>query len=61
MAMKITEECVSCGACESECPRNAISEGPDIYVIDAALCTECADEGGPKCVPACPSDAIVKA
>lgn len=27
MAIKITEECIFCGACESECPNNAIYEG----------------------------------
>lgn len=27
MAIKITEECINCGACESECPNYAIYEG----------------------------------
>ena len=27
MALYITEECINCGACESECPNNAIYEG----------------------------------
>ena len=27
MAYKITEECINCGACEPECPNNAIYEG----------------------------------
>ena len=27
MALKITEECINCGACEPECPNNAIYEG----------------------------------
>lgn len=27
MAIKITDECISCTACESECPNNAIYEG----------------------------------
>lgn len=27
MAIKITNECINCGACESECPNNAIYEG----------------------------------
>ena len=27
MATKITEECINCGACEPECPNNAIYEG----------------------------------
>ena len=40
MATTITDECINCGACEPECPNEAISEGDDIYIIDAALCTE---------------------
>ncbi len=27
MAIYITEECINCGACEPECPNNAIYEG----------------------------------
>ena len=27
MAIRITEECINCGACEPECPNNAIYEG----------------------------------
>jgi ferredoxin len=62
MALYITEECAFCGACESECPVDAISAGDDIYVIDAAACTECvghADE--PACAAVCPGECIVKA
>ena len=32
MAMKITDECISCGACEPECPTQSITEGDVIYV-----------------------------
>ena len=41
MATRITQDCINCGACEPECPNEAISEGDDIYVIDPELCTEC--------------------
>jgi ferredoxin len=41
MATMITSECINCGACEPECPNNAISQAEDIYVIDPLLCTEC--------------------
>lgn len=41
MATYITDECINCGACEPECPNEAISEGEDIYIIDPKLCTEC--------------------
>ena len=34
MAFMISEECISCGACEAECPNQAISEGETIYVIN---------------------------
>ncbi|WP_185872115.1 4Fe-4S binding protein [Blattabacterium cuenoti] len=27
MSIKITEECINCGACEPECPNHAIYEG----------------------------------
>lgn len=57
MALKITEECINCGACEPECPVNAISQGPDIYIIDPDVCVECKghyDE--PQCQTVCPID-----
>jgi ferredoxin len=61
MAMKITDECISCGACEPTCPVNAISEG-DIYVIDPELCVECVGHfDSSQCVEACPVDCIIKA
>lgn len=41
MATTITEECINCGACEPECPNEAISEGESVYIIDPNLCTEC--------------------
>lgn len=41
MATYITQDCINCGACEPECPNDAISEGDEIYVIDPELCTEC--------------------
>lgn len=41
MSTHITEDCINCGACEPECPNDAISEGDSIYVIDPDLCTEC--------------------
>jgi ferredoxin len=57
VSYKITEECISCGACEAECKNEAISEGDTVYVIDAAKCTECvgiADSS--RCVEVCPID-----
>ena len=53
MAYTINEDCISCGACESECPTNAISTADNKFVIDAALCIDCG-----ACAPICPVDAI---
>lgn len=41
MAYKITDACISCGACEAECPVSAISEGNGKYEINADTCIEC--------------------
>ncbi|MBR7111410.1 MAG: 4Fe-4S binding protein [Clostridia bacterium] len=41
MAYKITDACISCGACQGECPVEAISEGADKYEINPDLCVEC--------------------
>ena len=60
MAYKITEDCISCGACEAECKNDAISEGDEVYVIDADRCTECVGNfENPKCAEVCPVDACV--
>lgn len=62
MAMKITEECISCGACEPECPVSAISEGDTIYVIDPDLCVECkGHHDSQQCISVCPVECIVQA
>jgi ferredoxin len=60
MSTMITEECINCGACEPECPNQAISQGEDIFVIDPKLCTECVgfhDEEA--CAAVCPVDCCV--
>ena len=55
MAYLITDECISCGACEEECENQAISEGATIYVIDPDKCTECVGNfESPKCLEICP-------
>ena len=60
MAYMITDECISCGACEAECQNEAITEGETIYVIDAAKCTECVGNfDAPKCAEICPVDCCV--
>jgi len=52
MSYKIYEECISCGACEPECPVEAITAGDDIYVINPELCIDCG-----ACADVCPVDA----
>ena len=60
MAYKITEECISCGACEPECPNQAISEGETIYVIDPNKCTECVgSHESSRCAEVCPVGAPI--
>jgi len=52
MAYYINDDCVSCGACESECPVECIKEGEGKYVVDKDVCTECG-----ACAGVCPVDA----
>ena len=60
MAYMITDECISCGACETECPNDAISEGETIFVIDPNKCTECVGAfEDSQCADVCPVDAPV--
>ena len=56
MAHKITEECISCGACIDECSEGAITEEEEITVIDPEKCNDCG-----SCVEVCPVEAIVEA
>jgi ferredoxin len=55
MAYKITEECINCGACETDCPVEAISAGDYRYVIDPDACIDCG-----ACAESCPVGAPVQ-
>ncbi len=75
MAVKITEECIACNACEAECPNTAIYNAGDPYTyggeekealsdeftyIVPEKCTECVGfYDEPQCIEACPTEAIV--
>ncbi len=54
MPRYINEDCISCGACVSECPVDCIAEGSP-YVIDEDACVDCG-----ACDSACPTDAILE-
>ncbi|WP_236975166.1 4Fe-4S dicluster domain-containing protein [Membranihabitans maritimus] len=59
MAIFITDECINCGACEPECPNNAIyeggvewriSDGTDVsgsYVLEDGSKVDASDENDP--------------
>ena len=49
MAYHISDDYISFGGCEAECPVGAISEGDGKFEINADLCTECG-----SCADACP-------
>jgi ferredoxin len=60
MAFKITEECINCGACEPECPNQAISASDEIYIIEPEKCTECVGHhDSSQCAAVCPVDCCV--
>ncbi len=55
MAYVINDECISCGACEGECPVSAIAAGDSKYVINADECIGCG-----ACAGVCPVGAPVE-
>ena len=49
MAYKISDACISCGACAAECSAEAIYEGDGKFEIDPDKCIECG-----VCAETCP-------
>ena len=61
MALMITDDCINCDVCESECPNKAIYQGLEIFHIHPELCTECVGHFDvPQCVEICPVSCIPK-
>lgn len=52
MAYKITDKCISCGACAQQCPVGCIEQRDERYVIDPNQCIECG-----TCAGVCPVEA----
>lgn len=55
MAYKITDKCISCGACAAECPVGCISQGDSKFEIDQSACISCG-----TCAGVCPVEAPVE-
>jgi NAD-dependent dihydropyrimidine dehydrogenase PreA subunit len=53
MAYKISDACVNCGSCDSDCPVGAIIEKGDKRWIDPEKCQDCG-----ACAASCPTEAI---
>ena len=49
MAFKISDKCISCGACAAECPVGCISQGDERFQIDPSACIGCG-----TCAATCP-------
>lgn len=75
MSMVINDNCINCGACAVECPRDAIFEpneswiyegkqfeplSKDHFFISYLICDECALLKRIRCISVCPMDAIKK-
>lgn len=52
MAYKISDACISCGACAANCPVECISQGDSQYIIDESKCISCG-----SCAGICPVSA----
>ncbi len=54
MAYKITDKCISCGACAASCPVQCITQGEERFEIDPNACISCG-----TCADICPVGAPI--
>lgn len=54
MPYVVTDECILCGACETGCESDAITEGETQSHINPDICVECG-----TCERNCPVEAII--
>ncbi len=66
MSVKITDSCISCGACIDECPVEAIVDdednptGEETYYVYPDKCVECVGyNDSPACAEACPTEGCI--
>lgn len=62
MPFMITDDCISCAACEPICPNHGIrkDERRSVYVIDSDSCTECVGfSNKQQCAVVCPMGCCV--
>ena len=55
MAHKISEQCISCGACAANCPVSCLADKGSKYEIDPEQCISCG-----TCASVCPVEAPVE-
>ena len=75
MTMIITDECINCGACEVECPTEAVYGPCENYEVNKVfhsaisnehffivreICNECEGFGKIRCISVCPMNSIEK-